>query len=92
MKGTTEFSKGDILKLANPLAGDPELFADFLEGLGFVAIESETGIDDFALAIVEDIEQVANLIAEILVAKLLERRLSLLITDNVSERGVVLIT
>ena len=91
MKGTTEFSKGDILKLAYPLAGDPKLFSDLFEGLGFVAIESETGINDFALAIVEDIEQVANLIAEILVAKLLERRLSLLITNNVSKRCVVLI-
>ena len=56
-----------------------------------MAIQAETRVDDFAFPVVEDIQQIANFIAEILVPKLLEGVLRLLIPDDIAELGVVVV-
>jgi hypothetical protein len=91
VKCAAEFSQGDILKLSNAFARDAEFHANLLEGLGFVTVESKTRVDNLALAVVEDIEQVAHLVTEILVAKLLKWCLSLFVADDVPERGIVFV-
>ena len=69
-----QLHQGDVLQLANALARDAEFLADFLQGLGLAAIEPEAGKNDLLLAFVEDGEQVADFVAQILVAQALKRR------------------
>src|SRR4051812_29607363 len=74
-----QFRQRDVLQLPDPLAGDAELLADFLEGLRFAAVEPKAGEDDFPLTIVEHVEQAAHFVAQVLVPKQLEWRLRLFV-------------
>jgi len=56
-----------------------------------VTIQAEARVDDFAFPVVEDIQQIANLVAEILVAELLKGILRLVIADDIAKRGVVIV-
>ena len=79
------------MHLADTLAGDAEFFADFLECLELLAIETETGIDDAALAFIQDIEEIADLVTEVFVAKGLIGVHRLIVTDDVAECGRILV-
>src|SRR5690242_3026297 len=57
----------NVLKLTNALPGYTKLFANFLESLWFATIETEALEDDFLLTIIQNIEQTANLIAQVFV-------------------------
>jgi hypothetical protein len=83
--------ESDVLKLANSLTGDAKFFTDFFEGLETLAIKSETRIDDAALALVKHVEQISHFITEIFVAKGLVRIQCLLVADDITECGGVLI-
>ena len=54
-----------------------------------MTIQAETRVDDFAFPVVEDIQQIANLVAEILVAELFKGILRLVIADDIAKRGMV---
>lgn len=86
-EGAAEFIEGDVLELADALAGDTEFFADFFEGFGGGAVEAEAGDQDAAFAFVEDIEEVAELVAEVFVAKHFVRVLGFCVADDFVELG-----
>ncbi len=46
----THFAEGLGFDLADALAGDAKLFADFLEGPGIAVAEAEAEFEDFAFA------------------------------------------
>ncbi len=50
--------------LANALAGEVEVFADFFERAGFATIEAETKFQNFAFALVERSEEALNLFGQ----------------------------
>src|SRR4051794_41027014 len=70
----TQLRERDILQLTNALARHAELLADFLERLRLSAVEPEALENDLLLAVVEDIEQSADFVAQIFIAQQLERR------------------
>src|SRR5207237_5047610 len=80
-----QFRERDVLQLANALACHAKFLPDFLEGLRFAAIETEARENDFALTIVEHVEQAADLVPEILVAEQFERRLRFFVADDFAE-------
>ena len=82
-----QFRQRDVLQLANSLAGDAELLADFLERLRLAAVKPEALENDLLLAIIEDIEQAADFVAQVLVAQKFERRLRVLVADDFAEFG-----
>ena len=91
LEGAAELLEGDVLELTNPLAGHAEFLADFFERLGLLPGEAETGVDDLALTLVEDLEEVVELHVHVLVAEELERCLGLLVTDDLTELGRVVV-
>ena len=80
------------MNLADAFAGDAEFFADFFEGFALAAIETEAGINDAFFSIIEDIDEIAEFVAEILVAQLFERGEGLEIADDFAELGGVVVT
>jgi hypothetical protein len=51
--GVTHFAEGFSLNLADPFAGDFELFADFFERAAVAIGEAETELEHFAFALGE---------------------------------------
>ena len=76
--------------MADTLAGHAEFVADFLECALFATGQTEAEGDDLALARIKDIKQVADFLAQILVAQCREGILGALIADQITERGVVI--
>src|SRR3954463_6309313 len=87
-----ELGQAADLDLADALPGDAEPTADLLERLGVFAVEAVAELEDGALAP----GQVAQQAADVVAAKLLDDRMvgagALLVLDEVTEGGVVLLT
>src|SRR5687767_9393826 len=52
LQGTAQLAQGDVLQLADALAGDAELLADFLQRAGLLPVQAEARINDLALALI----------------------------------------
>ena len=86
-----QFRQRDILQLTNTLAGHAKLLADFLKRLRLSAVEPKPLKDDLLLAIVENVEQTADFVAQVFVPQQLERRLRIFVTDDFAELGRIII-
>ena len=80
------------LDLPNPLTGDLELAADFLEGAGIAILEAEALLEDLALPLGKGVEDFDDLVLEHGEASLLHGVLGGLIFDEVAEGSVVGVT
>src|SRR5450830_217128 len=76
------------LDLADALAGDAELLADFLEGARMLALEAETQLDDLALAVRERAQDEVELFFLHDLADGLDRDRGFLVLDEVAELRV----
>src|SRR5204863_9899027 len=65
---------------------------DFLERLRLPTVQAEALKNDLLLAVVQNIQQSADLVAEIFIAQQLTRRLRLLIADDFAEFGRIVVT
>ena len=79
------------LDLADALAGDAELAADLFERAELAVLQAEAKDDDFALALGELAQRVANLRLEQLLRGELERVRHRLVFDEVAEEGVAVL-
>src|SRR2546423_15677953 len=68
-EGATQFGQRDVLQLPNALASYPKFFPDFLQRLRLAAVEPEARENNFAFAIVQDLQQAAHLVAQAFVAQ-----------------------
>src|SRR5947209_1593838 len=82
LQGAAQLHQRDVLQLPDAFTRDAEFLADFLERLRFAAIESEPREDDLLFAIVQDTEQFADFVAEILVAHPLDERQRFHVADD----------
>src|SRR5207249_9827228 len=73
------------------LTGEVEVLADLLEGAGLAAVESETQLEDLALAVVERSEQARDLVGQQGGGRHLERRLGRAVLDNIAQLGVAVL-
>ena len=78
------------MQLADTLAGHAEFATDLLECAFFATAQTEAEGDDLALARIKDIKQVADFLAQILVAQCREGILGAIIADQIAESGVVI--
>src|SRR5204863_186006 len=76
------------LDLADALTGEVEVLADLLEGAGLAAVESETQLEDLALAVVERSEQARDLVGQQGRGRHLERRLGPTVLDHLAQPAV----
>src|SRR6202040_3794859 len=81
----TQFRQGDILELTDSLSRDPKLLTHFFESLRFATVESEALEDYFALPVIKNLKQVAQLVAQVLVSEQLERRLRIFIPNDLTK-------
>ena len=65
--------QGDVLELADALAGDVESLADLLERQLVLAVEAEAQPDDLGLALVERVDHRVQVGVEILSRRALDR-------------------
>src|SRR4029079_13523963 len=79
------------LDLADPLAGQAELLADFLERPGMPIVEAEAEAEDPLLATVERGEHVLDLLTAHAVRDHVERRDRVLVGDELAELRVALV-
>src|ERR1700730_12015260 len=82
----------DVLQLPNTFASHAKFLPDFLERLWLSAIETEALENDFFFAIVQNIEQSADFVTQILITKELKRSLRFFVTDNFAELGRIIVT
>ena len=75
------------MQLPNAFPGDAKFLAYFLERLGFSAVQTETLEDDLFFAIIQNVQQPADLITEIFITQQLKRRLGLFVSDDFAELG-----
>src|SRR5262249_54785553 len=87
-----QLRQSNILQLADTLARYTKFLTNLFQGLRLSAVEPETLVDDLALPIVEYLKQVTDLIAQILVSEHLERRLRVLISDDLAKFGRIIVT
>jgi tRNA U34 5-methylaminomethyl-2-thiouridine-forming methyltransferase MnmC len=87
-----KFRQRDVLQLANALARNAESLADFLKRLRLAAIQAKPLENNLLLAVIQYVKQTAELIAEILVAQQFKRRLRVLVADNFTELGGIVVT
>ena len=80
-----------VLDLADPLARDAERAADLLERARRLAEEPEAQLDHLALALGERAESRLDVLAPERERRGVERRLGLVVGDEVAERGVLLL-
>src|SRR5258708_9263647 len=86
-----QFRQRYILELADSLTRNPELLTHFFESLRFAAVQSEPLEDNLAFAVVQDLEQLTHLVAQVLVSEQLKRRLRIFIPNNLTKfRRVVI--
>src|SRR6266487_393983 len=90
-QSAAELRKCNVLQLPNALACNAEFLSHFLERFGLTAVQSEALKNDFLLAIIQHIKQSADFIAKIFVAEQLERRLSLLVPDDLAEFSRIIV-
>src|SRR5207248_10294706 len=76
LNALAQLLEGDVLELANALARDAELLADFFERLLAASIETETVAQDRRFTRIERVHHLANQIGVRLVLELLVRRIS----------------
>ena len=84
---TAQFGERNILQLPNALPRDTKFLAYFLERLGLSAVQAEALEDDLLFAIVQNVQQPADLVTEVLITQQLKRRLRLLVADDFAELG-----
>src|SRR5205085_6457719 len=80
-----------VLDLADPLAGDAEGAADLLERARLLTLEPEPKLDHLPLARRERGERVVDVAAPQRERRRVERRLRLLVLDEVPELGLLLL-
>src|SRR5581483_11296849 len=90
--GVAQLRHRPRLDLADALAGEVEVLADFLEGAGLAAVEAEAEAEDLALALVEGAEELGDLFGEEGGGRHLEGRLGRTVFDDVAELGVAVLT
>src|SRR6516165_3761222 len=83
----TQFCQGDILQLPDSLSGHSEVLSNFFESFRFAAVQSESLEDNLALAVAQHLQKLAKFVAHVLVSEQLERRLGILITDDLAKFG-----
>src|SRR4029077_9779039 len=88
---TAQLGKRNILQLPNALSGDSTFLAYLLERLGLSAVQAETLEDDLLFAIVQNVQQPANLVTKIFVTQQLKRRLRLLVANDFAELGRIVV-
>src|SRR5208282_4720130 len=79
------------LDLPDTLAGDGELFADFLQRVVGLLADAEAHAQDLLLARRERGEHLARLLAEIALNRSLDRRRRELVLDKIAERTFLLV-
>ena len=89
---TAQLGKRNILQLPNALPRNTKFLTDFLERLRLPTVQAEALKNDLLLAVVQNIQQSADLVAEIFITQQLKRRLRLLIADNFAEFGRIVVT
>jgi hypothetical protein len=77
----------DVLQLTDSLARHPKFLAHFLERLWLLTIQSESGVYDPALPVIEDVEQLADFLPKIFVTQGLKRVVGFIIAHNLAEFG-----
>src|SRR4051794_33827471 len=87
-----ELLQGVVLDLADPLARDPEGAAHLLERPSLRAREPEAHLDHLALARGQGVQCLAHVLAAEVFERHVERRLGLLVLDEVAELRVLLLT
>src|SRR5262245_47224470 len=80
-----------VLDLADPLAGDVEGAADLVEGPRMLAAEAVAQLEHPALAIRQVLERLAQRLLGQEVCGALERRLRLLVRDELAELRLLLV-
>src|SRR5689334_9217298 len=80
-----------VLDLADSLAGDAERPADLLQRAGLLALEPEAELDHLAVTLGERGEGVLDVLPPERDLRRVERRLGLLVLDEVAELGLFLL-
>jgi len=80
-----EFVKGDVLDLADALAGDAKFFANFLEGLFGAAVEAEAVTEDGGLARIEVLDHLLQHFGDGLFLELLVRGVGIFVLNDFGE-------
>src|SRR5262245_44659705 len=80
-----EFADGLGLDLPDPLAGDLEDAADLFEGVGVPVAEAVAELDDFPLAVSQRLEDRLDLVLQHLIGGGRDRRIDVLVFDEVTE-------
>ncbi len=88
---TAQFGERNILQLPNALPGDTKFLTYLFERLGLSAVQTETLEDDLLFAIVQNVQQPADLVTEIFITQQLKRRLRLLVADDFAELGRIVV-
>ena len=86
-----QFRQRYILELADSLSRNAELLAHFFESFRFATIQSEPLEDDLPFAVVQNLEQLTDFVAQVLVAEQLKRRLRFFIANNLTKFSRVVI-
>src|SRR5918994_7300324 len=90
--GAAQLGEGLGLDLADPLAGDPELAADLLQGPGVAVGEAEAELDDLLLPLREGVQDRVELLLEQDEAGRVHGHDGVGVLDEVAEVGVLLLT
>src|ERR1700722_7972735 len=82
-----QLRQSDILQLPDPLSSHSEFLSDFLKGFRFAAVQPVSLEDNLALAVVQHLQKLAKFVEHVLISEQLERRLRILITDDLAKLG-----
>src|SRR5437773_1396546 len=77
------------LDLTDPLASDPELLADFLEGPATAVLQAEAELENVAFPCRKGSQDIVDVFAKQLVGHCVDRGLGLAIFQEIAQPGVL---
>src|SRR5439155_659851 len=80
-----EFLEGDVLDLADALAGDAKFLADFFESLLGAAVQTKTGAEDGGFARIEGLDHFLKHASDGLFLEVLVRSVGVFVLDDFGE-------
>jgi hypothetical protein len=77
--------------LSDSLSGDAEFLTDYFESFRVAAVQSESLEDNLPLAVVQHLQKLTDLVAQVLISEQLEGRLGVFVTDDLPKFGRIII-
>src|SRR5438093_7561967 len=87
-----QLGEGPALDLPDPLAGEVEVLPHLRKGAGLALVETEAQLENAALALVEVLQHLSDVLALKSSGRLLEGKLGVGVLEEVTQLGVAVVT